>query len=72
MTLMITKSCVNCDMCVAECPNNAIFFNDIKKIYCINQDSCTECRGYYTTPNCKKVCPINKAIIKIKLNPKLN
>ncbi|WWO99604.1 MAG: 4Fe-4S dicluster domain-containing protein [Candidatus Dasytiphilus stammeri] len=65
MTLMITEYCVNCDMCVAECPNNAIIFKKEKRSYSINQENCTECRGYYITPNCQKVCPINKAIIKI-------
>lgn len=66
MSLMITEYCINCDMCVPECPNNAISFSDINKNYYINQDSCTECRGYYIQPNCQKVCPINKAIIKVK------
>lgn len=67
MSLMITEFCVNCEMCVPECPNNAIYFDDIKKSYSINQVSCTECMGYYRIPNCKKICPISKAIIKIKV-----
>ncbi|MFV2479049.1 4Fe-4S binding protein, partial [Escherichia coli] len=24
MALLITKKCINCDMCVPECPNEAI------------------------------------------------
>ncbi|SUH65169.1 ferredoxin [Salmonella enterica subsp. enterica serovar Madelia] len=25
MALLITKKCINCDMCEPECPNEAIF-----------------------------------------------
>lgn len=56
MALLITKKCINCDMCEPECPNEAISMGD--SIYEINSDKCTECVGHYETPTCQKVCPI--------------
>lgn len=54
MALLITKKCINCDMCEPECPNEAISMGD--SIYEINSDKCTECVGHYETPTCQKVC----------------
>ena len=45
MALLITKKCINCDMCEPECPNEAISMGD--SIYEINSDRCTECVGHY-------------------------
>lgn len=61
MALLIQSSCINCDMCEPECPNNAISMGD--EIYEINPDLCTECKGHYDTPTCQSVCPITKCII---------
>ncbi len=62
MALLITKKCINCDMCEPECPNEAISMGD--SIYEINSDRCTECVGHYDTPTCQKVCPIPNTILK--------
>ena len=62
MALLITKKCINCDMCEPECPNEAISMGD--SIYEINSDKCTECVGHYDTPTCQKVCPIPNTILK--------
>ena len=43
MALRITDACINCDMCLPECPNTAIFEGD--KIYEIDVSRCTECVG---------------------------
>ncbi|EMF4710709.1 YfhL family 4Fe-4S dicluster ferredoxin [Providencia stuartii] len=61
MALLITKKCINCDMCEPECPNNAIYMGD--EIYEIDADLCTECVGHYDKPTCQLVCPINNTII---------
>lgn len=61
MALLITKKCINCDMCEPECPNNAIYMGD--EIYEIDADLCTECVGHYDKPTCQSVCPINNTII---------
>ena len=39
MALLITKKCINCDMCEPECPNEAISMGE--HIYEINSDKCT-------------------------------
>lgn len=57
MALRILESCINCDMCEPECPNNAIFMGE--RVYEINPDCCTECIGHYDTPTCERVCPID-------------
>ena len=61
MALIIEDTCVNCDMCEPDCPNEAIFMGE--KVYEIDPDRCTECVGYYSEPQCQKVCPITKCII---------
>lgn len=61
MALLIQSSCINCDMCEPECPNNAISMGEV--IYEINSDLCTECKGHYDAPTCQSVCPITKCII---------
>ena len=60
MALLITSKCTNCDMCLPECPNEAISIGD--EIYVINPVLCTECVGHYDTPTCQKVCPIANCI----------
>lgn len=57
MALLITKKCINCDMCEPECPNDAIYMGD--EIYEIDPNRCTECIGHYDKPTCQSVCPIN-------------
>ena len=57
MALQITDKCINCDMCLPECPNIAIFEGE--KIYEIDPDRCTECVGFYDHPTCLAVCPID-------------
>ncbi|MCK3657821.1 ferredoxin [Pasteurellaceae bacterium Pebbles2] len=61
MALLITDKCTNCDMCLPECPNDAIYVG--ADIYEIDPNLCTECIGHYDTPTCQKVCPITKCII---------
>ena len=57
MALKILDSCINCDMCDPECPNQAITLGE--EIYEINPDLCTECIGHYDKPTCVSVCPID-------------
>lgn len=60
MTLVITDACINCDMCEPECPNKAI--SEGEKIYEIDTALCTECVGFYASPTCIAVCPIDCVI----------
>ncbi len=57
MAFVITDQCINCDMCLPECPNDAI--TEGAKIYEIELDRCTECIGFYAQPTCVAVCPIH-------------
>ncbi len=57
MALKILDSCINCDMCDPECPNEAITLG--ADIYEIDVDKCTECIGHYDQPTCVSVCPID-------------
>ncbi|MDR6983549.1 ferredoxin [Rheinheimera pacifica] len=50
-------SCINCDMCVPECPNEAISMG--QRHYEVDAALCTECVGYYDKPTCIAVCPID-------------
>ena len=57
MALKIDASCINCDMCDPECPNEAITLGE--EIYEIDPDKCTECVGHYDEAQCVAVCPID-------------
>ncbi len=57
MAYQITSKCINCDMCLMECPNQAIKMG--KKTYEIDPARCTECKGFYDSPTCVNVCPIH-------------
>ena len=63
MSMMITDECINCDVFLPECPNDAISQGD--EIYIIDPNKCTECVGHFDTPQCVEVCPVDC----IPLNP---
>ncbi len=54
MALIITDECINCDVCVPECPNDAI--SEGEEIYVIDAFKCTECVGAEDEPQCELVC----------------
>ncbi len=56
MALMITDECIACGACISECPNEAISEGEP---YVINPDLCTECVGFFDTPQCQEVCPVD-------------
>ena len=43
------EECVGCEVCVPECPENAIAMQD--EIAIIDQDKCTQCK------QCVETCP---------------
>lgn len=61
MALYITDDCINCDVCVPECPNEAISQGD--EIYVIDPNLCTECVGHYETSQCIEVCPVDCILV---------
>ncbi len=54
---MITEECINCGICVPECPNDAIHMG--AEIYTIDQARCTECVGFHDAEQCAAVCPVD-------------
>jgi len=56
MALKITDECTNCGACEPECPNEAI--SEGADLFVIKTDLCTECVGFFDTPQCNDVCPV--------------
>ena len=51
MAIIITDECINCDACISECPNNAIYEPDAKWSYADG----SSLSGMVTTPGGKDV-----------------
>lgn len=54
MAFIITEECIMCDVCVGECPENAIQAGD--PLYLINPELCNECG------DCAEVCPVEACV----------
>ncbi len=57
MPLMITAECINCDVCTPECPNEAIAMGALH--FEIDAGLCTECKGFFDSPECQNLCPVD-------------
>ena len=57
MALRITDGCINCSVCLLECPNDAISAGD--EIYVIDPLRCTECVGHFEEKQCVESCPVD-------------
>ena len=64
MALEITEECIACGACEPECPVSAIYEDD--PIYVIKPDVCVECEGYYDSPQCAEICPVDACVPAIK------
>jgi ferredoxin len=56
MAYKISDECIGCGACAAQCPNNAISEGDTQ--YKIDPNKCTECVGFYDSPQCAGICPV--------------
>ena len=56
MALKILDTCINCDVCTPECPNEAISMGP--EIFEIDPARCTECVGHFEESQCVVVCPV--------------
>jgi ferredoxin len=61
MSLKILETCINCDVCTPECPNEAICMGP--EIFEIRPERCTECVGHYDEPQCREVCPVDCIVV---------
>jgi len=57
MALKILETCINCDVCTPECPNEAISMGP--EIFEIDPRRCTECVGHFDESQCLVVCPVD-------------
>lgn len=66
MAVLITKSCINCDACIDECPATAIVSADespLKNdITYVKPEKCIECVDA-AVPKCADVCPTEGCIV---------
>jgi ferredoxin len=60
MALKITEECIACGACEPECKNEAI--KEADPIYIIDPDKCTECVGWFDSPKCVEVCPVDACV----------
>jgi ferredoxin len=61
MALKILETCVNCDICTPECPNDAISMGP--EIFEIDPGRCTECVGHFPESQCVVVCPVDCIVL---------
>lgn len=66
MALLINDTCSRCDGCRSECPNGAI---SVGRPFVIDTGKCTECVGFFDTPQCVDVCPIKNCIVPDARHP---
>ncbi|MCW5698300.1 MAG: 4Fe-4S binding protein [Rhodospirillales bacterium] len=52
---IITSDCTVCGTCEFDCPNSAIRMKS--ETYVIDPAKCTECVGFFDSPNCVAGCP---------------
>lgn len=57
MATLITDECINCGLCEAACPNEAI--SEGTEIFVIEPELCTECVGFHAAEECAVVCPVD-------------
>jgi ferredoxin len=60
MAYKITDECISCGACESECKNEAI--SEGEDYYVIDASKCTECVGWFDTPQCAEVCPVGAPV----------
>jgi len=60
MAYKITDECISCGACESECKNAAI--SEGEETYSIDPNKCTECVGWFESPKCVEVCPVDCCI----------
>ena len=65
---IVGSYCTGCSACEPECPNTAI--SEKNGIFVIDPKKCTECVGYYDSPQCVAVCPVDDTCVIDKSLPR--
>ena len=65
---IIGSQCTSCSACEPECPNMAIYAKS--GVYVIDPKKCTECIGYFDSPQCAAVCPVENTCVIDKAVPR--
>lgn len=60
MAYKITDECISCGACEPECKNEAI--TEGETTYTIDSGKCTECVGWFESPRCAEVCPVDACV----------
>ncbi len=58
---IVEKNCTGCGACEFECPNKAI--REKGGVFAIDGKKCTECAGFFDTPQCAAACPVPKTCV---------
>jgi ferredoxin len=58
---IVEKNCTGCGACEFECPNKAI--KEKGGVFAIDPKKCTECAGFFDTPQCVAACPVPKTCV---------
>lgn len=58
---IVESECTGCSACESECPNNAI--HEKNGVFAINSKKCTECIGFFDSPQCVSACPMDACAI---------
>jgi ferredoxin len=58
---IVAEQCTACGACEFECPNQAISMSGT--VYAIDPGKCTECEGFFDTPQCASVCPVDDTCV---------
>lgn len=61
MAYTITSKCISCNRCQSVCPTHAIQVEGQHQW--IDISLCNDCVGYYGTPQCAAVCPVNQGCV---------
>jgi ferredoxin len=60
MAYKITEDCISCGACEPACKNSAI--REGETIYEVDTSKCTECVGWFDSPQCVDTCPVEACV----------
>jgi len=60
MAYKITEDCISCGACEPACKNTAI--REGETTYEIEPSKCTECVGWFDSPQCVDTCPVDACV----------